>query len=166
MAGEKVRAWCARLAVVVALVASSLLLTRLWGFAHIDDPNRLDQSVVTRTAAAACAQLRDTAAALAVPTIAPVPQRVRAINAQNSAVLELVATMRDLGDLRLTSDQPAERWLGDWERLVTVRAQYARALAAGHAAPLKMPNVEGRSLVDRLNTVVGSCRVPLALLSS
>ncbi len=57
-------------------------------------------------------------------------------------------------------------WVEDWQRLVKVRDDYARALAAGKAkAAFVVPVVDGRSLVDRLHNSGINCRVPLVLLS-
>ncbi|WP_270888672.1 hypothetical protein [Pedococcus sp. 5OH_020] len=165
MTGERVRGWLARLSVVLAIVLVSVALTKLWSFAHTDDPDVLEQSVITRTAAAACARMRDTASEAAVGTTAPISQRVGAINAQNDAVTELVATMEQLGAERLASDRPVERWLADWQRLVAARDGYAQSLAAGRPRPMHLPVVDGRPLVERLNTVGVSCRVPFALLA-
>ena len=165
MTGEQWRAWVARIAVVVAAVVVAVALSKLWTFANADDPAVVEQGAIARTAATACAQMRDAAAAAAVATTAPVPQRVGAINAQNDSVVELITTMNQLGAQRLDADQPAAQWLEDWQRLVTVRDAYARSLAAGKPRPMALPTIDGRSLVDRLNEVGLNCRVPLVLLA-
>ncbi len=165
MNGEKWRAWAARIAVVVAAVVVFVALSRLWTFANTDDPNLIEQSDIARSAASACALMRDSAAAAAVATTAPLAQRVGAINAQDDAVTELVTTMNQLGQQRLAADRPATRWLEDWQRLVAARDAYARSLAAGKPSPMALPTVDGRGLVDRLNNVGLNCRVPLVLLA-
>lgn len=165
MTGEKWRAWAARIAVVVAAVVVFVALSRLWTFANTDDPNLIEQADIARAAASACALMRDSAAAAAVATTAPLAQRVGAINAQDDAVTELVTTMNQLGLERLEADQPATRWLEDWQRLVSARDAYARSLAAGKPRPMALPTIDGRGLVDRLNNVGLNCRVPLVLLA-
>lgn len=165
MTGEQWRAWAARIAVVVAAVLVFIALSRLWSFANTDDPDLVEESAIARTAASACATMRDSAAAAAVATTAPLPQRVGAINAQNDAVIELVTTMNQLGQERLEADQPSAQWLEDWQRLVSVRDAYAVSLAAGKPAPMAIPTIDGKSLVERLNNVGLSCRVPLVLLA-
>jgi hypothetical protein len=151
--------------VVVAAALVFVALSRLWTYANTDDPNLVEQGTIARTAASACAVMRNAAAAAAVATTAPISQRVGAINAQNDAVTELVATMNELGAKRLESDQPANQWLEDWQRLVAARDAYARSLAAGRPTPMTLPTIDGRGLVDRLNNVGLNCRVPLVLLA-
>lgn len=165
MTGEHWRVWGARIAVVVAAVVVFVALSKLWTFANADDPDVVEQGAIARVASAACAQLRETAAASAVPATAPIPRRVGAINAQNDAVTELITRMRALGERQLEADQPAARWVEDWQRLVTARDAYARSLAAGKPAPLDLPTIDGKPLVERLNTVGLNCRVPLVLLA-
>ena len=165
MSGEQWRAWTARVAVVVAGVLVYVALSRLWSFANTDDPDLIENGSIARAAASACAQMRDSAAAAAVATTAPISQRVGAINAQNDAVVELVTTMNQLGRARLDADQPAAQWLEDWHRLVLARDAYARSLAAGKPRVMALPTIDGRGLVDRLNNVGLNCRVPLVLLA-
>ncbi len=165
MTGEQRRSWAAGIAVLVAAVAVVVALTRLWSFATTDDPTVVEQGEIARTAATACAQMRESAAAAAVATTAPIPQRVGAINAQNDAVVSLITTMNQLGGQRLEADRPASRWLDDWQRLVSARDAYARSLAAGKPTPMLLPTIDGQGLVERLNTVGLNCRVPLVLLA-
>ena len=165
MAGERWRVWAARTAVVVAGVVVFLSLTRLWSYANEDDPAKVEDSDIARVVSVACARMRDSVAAAAVSTSAPMKQRVGAINAQNDAVVELVAAVEALGEERLLADQPAWSWLEDWDRLVAARDGYARALAAGKPKPLQLPIIDGQDIVDRLNGVGVNCRVPLSLLA-
>jgi hypothetical protein len=163
--GARWRVWAARVAVVVAGGVVAVVLTQLWSFAHVDNPAVIEQSAIVRTATSHCAAMRDAAAAAAVGTAASIPQRVGAINAQNDAVVDLVTAMRALGPSVIKADAPTARWVEDWQRLVTVRDAYARSLASGHPRPMRLPTVEGTPLLDRLNEVGISCRVPLALLA-
>ncbi|NYG06903.1 hypothetical protein BJ986_001390 [Phycicoccus badiiscoriae] len=165
MSAEQWKPWAARIAVVVAVVVVYVALSRLWTFAHTDNPALVEDDTIVRVASSACAQMRDAAAAAAVPPTAPIPQRVGAINAENDAVTQLVATMNGLGQARLQADQPASQWLEDWGRLVTARDAYARALAADRPKPLVLPTIDGKGLVDRLNNVGLNCRVPLVMLA-
>lgn len=165
MTGEQWRAWGARIAVVVAAVLVFVALSKLWTFANADDPDVVEQGAIARLASSACAKMRDSAAAAAVVSTAPVARRVGAINAQNDAVTELITTMQSLGAPTLEADQPAAQWLEDWQRLVTARDAYARSLAAGKPKPLNLPTIDGKALVERLNNVGLNCRVPLVLLA-
>lgn len=165
MATPRWRLWAARVAVVLALVAVWVALSRLWSYATTDDPAVIGSSEVVAVASAACAQMRESAAAAAVGPAATVRQRVGALSAQNDAVTELVTQMRALGEARLSADAPSEQWVQDWERLVAARDAYARELAAGKRATLALPEVDGRPLLDRLNGVGLNCRVPRVLLA-
>ena len=156
----------ARGAVVVAVAVVVVSLDKLWSYANTDNPRVVEQSRVVSVANAACARMRESAAAAAVGASAPLSQRVGAINAQNDAVTQMVSTIRRLVPAdQLSADEPAEAWLQDWGRLVRQRDAYARLLAAGKPHPLVMPVAGGRSLEDRLNDVGLNCRVPLVLLA-
>jgi hypothetical protein len=166
MAGEKWRIWAAGVAVVVAATGVSLSLMRLWAYANTDNPTIIENPDVVRVATAACAAMRDEAAAAAVATTAPIAQRVGAINAQNDAVTELVIRVnQNVPAADLQHDQPSATWLEDWQRLVRVRDAYAQSLASGHPKPMVLPVFDGQSLQDRLNDVGLNCRVPLVLLA-
>ena len=167
MAGEQQwRAWAARIAVVVAAVVVGVSLSWLWTYANLDDPAVVEDSHLARVANAACAVMRDSAAAAAVSVTAPVSERVGAINAQNDAVSELVSTINRLVPREtIEADQPAAEWLEDWQRLITARDTYAQSLAAGKPKPLTMPTIGGKALPARLNGVGLGCRVPLVLLA-
>lgn len=165
MTGEQWRKWGARVAVVVAAVVVFVALSKLWTYANADDPAVVEQASIAKTASAACAKLRESTAAAALPTTAPLSRRVGAINAQNDAVTELVATMRALGDQELEADQPAAQWVEDWQRLVSARDAYAQSLAAGKPKPMNLPTIDGKTLVQRLNNVGLNCRVPQVLLA-
>jgi hypothetical protein len=165
MTGERWRVWGARIAVVVAALVVFVALSKLWTFANADNPTVVEQGTIARVASSACAQMRESTAAAAVPATAPIPRRVGAINAQNDAVTELITRMQALGEQRLEADQPAAQWVEDWQRLVTARDAYARSLAAGKPTPMEFPTVDGKPLVERLNNVGLNCRVPLVLLA-
>jgi len=165
MAVSAWRSWLARGAVVVAVALVVMSLSKLWSYANADDVEVVEQSHLVAVANAACDRMREATAKAAVGTSAVVRQRVGAINAQNDAVTEMVVAMRSLGPSVLASDPPSSRWVEDWQRLITVRDDYARSLAAGHPRPMRLPTVEGTPLLDRLNDVGVSCRVPLALLA-
>jgi hypothetical protein len=166
MAGERWRVWAARVAVVVAAAVVTMSLMRLWAYANTDNPAIIENPDVARVANAACAAMREEAAALSVATTAPIAQRVGAINAQNDAVTELINRINRLVDpAEIERDQPAPAWLEDWDRLVVARDAYARSLASGHPKPMVMPVIDGQTLQQRLNDVGLNCRVPLVLLA-
>lgn len=160
------RVWLARGAVVVAVAAVVLSLDKLWGYANTDDVGVVEQSQIVTVANAACARMLASTASAVVATSATISQRVGAINAQDDAVTEMVSTIRRLVPAdHLSADQPADRWLDDWGRLVRERDAYARSLAAGRPTVMVMPVVGGQGLEDRLNGVGLNCRVPRVLLA-
>ena len=159
------RVWTARVAVLLVAAAGALVLSRLWEFANRDDPEVVERSEIARAAGTACARMRESVTAAAVPTTASVRRRVGAINAQNDAVVTMISTIQQVGAGVIESDEPTARWLEDWARLVTWRDAYATSLAGGHPRPVALPVVGGQPLVDRLNEVGVNCRVPLVLLA-
>jgi len=166
MAVSAWKSWLARGAVVVAVAVVALSLDKLWSYANTDNAQVVEQSDIVAVANAACARMREATAEAAVATSATISKRVGAINAQNDAVTEMVATIRRLVPAdELSADQPADEWLDDWGRLVRERDAYARALAAGKPTPLALPVVDGRGLESRLNDVGLNCRVPLVMLA-
>lgn len=156
----------ARGAVVVAVAVVVMSLNKLWSYANTDNVKVVEQSGIVNVANAACARMRESAAAAAVGTAATISQRVGAINAQNDAVTEMVSTIRRLVSAdQLAGDQPSDEWLDDWGRLVRARDGYARSLAAGKPQPMVMPILDGRDVESRLNNVGLNCRVPRVLLA-
>ena len=97
MTGEQWRSVGSRVAVVVAAVLVFVALSRLWAFANADDPDVVEQGVDRAGRRLRVRPMRDSAAAAAVASTAPVARRVGAINAQNDAVTELISTMNKLG---------------------------------------------------------------------
>jgi hypothetical protein len=165
VAGERWRVWAARISVVVAAVVVTVSLHRLWAYANADDPALIDDPVVVRAVDAACAVMRQVTAAEALGLADPLGARVAAINAENLAVEQMVATIRDrVPEVTLVRDRPSIQWLQDWQMLVASREQYARSLATGSPKPMVVPVVAGKSLVDRLGSVGVDCAVPRVLL--
>lgn len=165
MTGEKWRIWAARVAVVVGAAVVVVSLNWLWGYANTDNPKVIEDPLIVRVANAACATMRNEAAAAAVGTAAPRANRVDAINTQDNAVVELITTMHRMIEPRtLERDQPSDQWLEDWQRLVAARDAYARSLAAGKPLPMVLPVIDGQSLANRLDNVGLNCRVPLVMM--
>lgn len=65
--------------------------------------------------------------------------QVTAIRSGNSAVAEMVASVRGLGERRLERDMPTQPWLEDWKTLVTLREQYAVDLEGGGSPDVRRP---------------------------
>jgi hypothetical protein len=166
VAGERWRVWAARISVVLAAVLVALSLNWLWEYANADDPAVIDDPVVVRAVDGACAVMRQATATAAVGIADPVSARVAAINTENVAVEQMIATIRDrVPEATLVRDQPSLRWLQEWRLLVASRQQYARALATGSPKPMVVPTVEGKSLIDRLGSVGVDCGVPRVLIA-
>jgi hypothetical protein len=83
--------------------------------------------------------------------------------AENRAVEQLVAKVRALGSETLAKDSPVDRWLADWELIVSYRRQAVRD--GKRFAP---PVADGAPVNVRMYSLIRSglekCDVPAALL--
>jgi hypothetical protein len=169
MAEQRWRHQVAVASVIGGLVLVTVTLAGLWRYANHDRVEVVDQPAIVRTSNAACALMRQSVHRLAPPSEASIPQRVKAIRAQNEAVGVMVGQIRGLGLDVVNNDLPMPGWLGDWESLVRARETYAAALAKGKsgASSLRVPvDEEGQSIVTRINDVGLDCAVPAELLSN
>lgn len=169
MAGLRWRHRIAVASVIGGLALVTVTLVGLWRYAHHDRVEVIDQPVVVYTSNAACTVMRQNVHRLAPPSEASIPQRVKAIRAQNEAVGLMVEQIRALGIDLVNNDLPLPEWLDDWEALVQARETYAAALAKARAGALslKVPvDEEGQSIVTRMNDVGLDCAVPAELLSN
>jgi len=127
-------------------------------FAGRDDPTAIDSKAVRPTVETSCTQLRNDLAA--VPADLAPPERAEA---ENRAVEQFLGRIRALGHETLAKDEPVERWLGDWELIVTHRRD---ALRDGKR--FSTPFVEGTPVNVRMFSLIRSglrqCDVPAALL--
>jgi hypothetical protein len=161
--------WVAVTSVIGALALVAVTFLGLWRYANHDRVEVVDQPVVVYTSNAACTVMRQTVHRLAPPSDASLPQRVKAIRAQNDAVELMVRQIRRVGLDQVNNDLPMPAWLSDWESLVRARESYAAALArrASGALSLKVPlDEDGQSIVSRMNDVGLDCSVPAELLSN
>lgn len=169
MAGQQWRHWVALVSVVSGLALVTVTLVGLWRYAHHDRIEVVDQPVVVYTSNAACTVMRQTVHRLAPPSEASVPQRVKAIRAQNEAVALMLDQIRRVGLDQVNNDLPMPGWLSDWESLVRARESYAGQLARAKAGALSLRiplDEEGQSIVTRMNDVGLDCAVPAELLSN
>ena len=169
MASQRWRHWTAVVSVVGGLALVAVTLFGLWGYANHDRIEVVDQPVVIYTSNAACTVMRQTVHRLAPPSQASVPQRVKAIRAQNQAVALMLDQIRRVGRDVVYNDRPMPTWLGDWEALVRAREAYAAQLARKRAGALslKIPvDKDGQTVVTRINDVGLDCAVPAELLSN
>lgn len=166
MDGHRWRHWVAVLSVVGALLLVGATLTALWRYATHDRPEVIDHPLVVRTTNAACLVMRTTVHQLAPPPEAQVAQRLAAVEAQNSAVAEMLARIRALGSERVAGDAPLTSWLGDWESLLRARQAYAASLRSGRPLPYRVPRDDaGEPITTRMNDVGLDCTVPRELTS-
>ncbi len=147
------------------VLASTLMVSALWVvgpyvFAGRDDKSSIDSPPVRQRALAACTEMRarlDTLAAGGDPV-------VRA-EAENRAVEDMVARIREFGPAVLAQDVPTETWLGDWDRLLAARR---RATATGSS--FSMPQADGAPVSLRMFDLVKGglrpCDVPDELLAA
>lgn len=149
---------------VIILVVFMVVVGTLWAagpifFAGGDDPTAFDSRPVRETVAAACTQLRDDLGA--VPAGMAPAERAEA---ENRAVEQFLARIRALGPDALAADNPAGRWLADWDRILAARRQAVRegrtfATPVEDGAPI---NVRMYALV---RSGLGQCDVPAQLLA-
>jgi hypothetical protein len=150
--------------VIVILLLFIGVMGALWVvgplvFAGRDDPTAIDNKAVRKTVEAACTQLR--------ADLAAVPAGVAAADraeAENRAVEQLIGRVRALSPEGLARDEPVERWLDDWERIVAARRQ-----AVQEGKPFTTPVESGAPVNIRMYALVRSglehCDVPPALLA-
>ncbi|MFF4879355.1 hypothetical protein [Micromonospora sp. NPDC000668] len=154
----------AALVVVIAVGGVVVFCAGLWTYANHDRPELIDNPPVSEVAESACATMRATVAAKAVPPDAPADARARSIREQNAAVTAMVARVRDLDRDLLAGDHPVNAWLADWETLVEARERYAADLATGRRPRFVVPTADGEPLTDRMNSVGLTCEVPPQLI--
>ena len=130
-----------------------------------DRADALDSPAVRDRARAACAELRvdlDARPPLTAPS-SPDARRAR-IAEQDAAVGRLVAAVRSAGPAALSADEPAERWLADWEALAAARRDWARTATGPFVAP---QDAAGLPPPERMSRVgVAECVVPQSLRSA
>jgi hypothetical protein len=91
------------------------------------------------------------------------------IRDQNEAVTTMVEQIRLLPRAVLAQDRPTEAWLRDWDRLVTARESYAKALEANGepAGRFEVPlDPDGLPIDLRMEDALldDVCRVPESLV--
>ena len=150
--------------VLLVLLLFMGVMGALWAlgpvfFASRDDPTALDYKPVRTAVLASCTQLRADLAA--VPTG---EARLDRAEAENRAVDRFIGRIRALGPDTLAHDEPVQRWLGDWERIVAERRK-----AVHDGKPFTTPIVEGAPINIRMYALIrsglGKCDVPPALLA-
>ena len=165
MDGHRWRHWVAVLSVVGALLLVGATLTALWRYATHDRPEVIDHPLVVRTTNAACLVMRTTVHQLAPPPEAQVAQRLAAVEAQNSAVAEMLARIRALGSERVAGDAPSPPGSATGSRSAS-EAGVCRVASVGAAPALPgAPRRRGEPITTRMNDVGLDCTVPRELTS-
>lgn len=144
-------------AVVAAFVTMIALDAR-------DSPGIIDDAEVVPVVSKECELMTSTVEGL--PLQGTVEERATRLRAQNSAVEQMVAAIRELDDDVLESDLPLLAWLDDWDDLVGAREGYAEALERGRRVRLDLPTDDtGEVIVTRMNGAgLLTCEVPDALV--
>lgn len=91
------------------------------------------------------------------------------IREQNTAVTEMVESIRQLPGEVISADSPTEAWLRDWIRLATAREAYARTLEeyGDRTGPFNVPvDADELPIYYRMEDALleDVCRVPDALI--
>ncbi|HEV3365584.1 MAG TPA: hypothetical protein VG795_15860 [Acidimicrobiia bacterium] len=150
--------------VLIALGLFMVVMGGLWTigplvFAGRDDPTAIDNKAVRTTVESACTQFRSDLSAIP-EGIAPAERA----EAENRAVEQLIGRVRMLSPEGLARDEPVERWLNDWGRIVAARRQ-----AVQENRRFATPVDDGAPINVRMYALVRSgletCDVPPALLA-
>jgi hypothetical protein len=160
--------WAAIAASVAGLVLAVTATAVLVVLGSDDVDGLIEDEDLTGTIAAQCLLMTSTVEQM--PLTGPTTLQAETIIDQNRAVELMVATIRRENAQQIRTDQPAEQWLRDWDRLVDARERYARRLLRDPGAALRIPrDGDGRHITDRMDDVwLGErvCEVPETLRSA
>lgn len=127
------------------------------------DAYRIEDPRIIEVAVPACAEMARGVRATVLP--ADPVGRASAIRTQNAHATRMVGKLWALASEVLTWDQPANKWLGYWEKLVEARAAYEDGLEEGRPVAWKVPSIgaNGKPVTDRLTSVGIDCPMPVEL---
>ncbi len=150
--------------VVVGLLAFGGAMTYLVINADRDIPGFIDDPTVLEVAVEECRLMRSTIEGL--PFDGTSSQRLDSLADQNTAVQHMVDRIRSVRPKAGSADQPLERWLADWEALVSGRDRYIRQQRRGLDTPFRVPRTaDGDPINERMDAAGENvCRVPATLL--
>lgn len=155
--------WLALTVSVGSLAATAVcgVLIAIWGAE--DAPDLIENESIRRVIGAECDRMTKIVDGLQV---AGTPRHQAAIIVQqDKAVQHMIDAVDALGHDLLKSDQPTEKWIADWVRLIALRDEFARQRALGREPEFQEPtDLDGRPILDRMAFAADNCQMPDALL--
>ena len=159
--------WLAVLTGIAGLVVTGVLATVLVVVGSEDFPGIIDDQDLLDSIGVECSLM--TATIESMPISGSRQRQAETIADQDRSIEVMVAAIRADNPEAITSDQPAEEWLRDWERLVAARETYAAALLRSPDATWEVPlDPDGDEVTERMDAVwLGDpvCEVPPTLTS-
>lgn len=159
--------WVAILAVVASLIAAVGLGVTGAIIASKDFPSLIQNHQLITVIGHECQIMTESIESM--PVEGNQKQQVGILADQNQAVELMLEAVRMIDDGTRAADQPTDKWLLDWDRLIVAREHYADLVGRGLQPNLRIPrDADGDFIYVRMNDVwlVGStCRVPSDLLS-
>jgi hypothetical protein len=162
------RRWLAAVAALAAVLVAGGLVVAIAHADSGDRPDVIDDDGLTRSIATHCALMTSTVGSL--PVTGTAQRRSDAIRDQNRAIRIMLDSIRDDAPDAIRTDDPAERWLRDWDRLVGAREVLAGELLRDPNASLDVPvDANGDPVTRRMDDVWRDdpvCPVPPAVASA
>lgn len=159
--------WLAILVTIVGLIGGTTMLVVLISVGSRGIPGLIDDTDVISVIERECQQM--TSKVESLPIHGTPRRQAQSMAAQNVAVEDMVADIRDLGADVLADDPPSEDWLADWERLVAAREAYAQIILEGGTPDLEIPDdSHGDDIYFRMDDAFiqkTTCEVPRELLN-
>lgn len=159
--------WLAILVTIVGLLGGGTMLAFIIAIGSDGVPGLIDDSRVINVIERECRQM--TSKVESLPIRGTPRRQAQSIAAQNAAIEDMVADIRDLGAELLAGDPPTVDWLADWERLVAAREAYAQMIVEGQTPDLDVPeDSNGRDIYVRMDDAFiekTTCQVPGVLLN-
>ncbi len=149
---------------LLGLVAFGGATTYLAVNASRDIPGFINDQEVLDVAVRECRLMMATVEGF--PDDGSASDRLDALDDQNTAIENMVDSIRSVDPKVRASDQPLDDWLADWEELESRRADYIGQLRRGGDADFRVPRSPGGDPINERMDMAGEqvCKVPKTLL--
>jgi hypothetical protein len=154
--------------VLAVAVALGIAILWIWAFAvgNQTPPGRLDDRGFTERAEEVCREAGDEVAALpqAYETTSAA-ERADVVERSNAVYSTMVAELRTMAPTGGDDVGMVTGWLGDWERYIADRADYAARLRTDESARFYVTDKDGDQVTEPVDTLanvngMGSCATP------